>query len=74
MKCKDKILSYQIEQNEPGKVVFRIVKSDDWISSDEDEIRKLLAIRNIDVDFECPKEIPLTAKGKRKNIIQNCKM
>lgn len=73
-KCKDKVLSYQIEQNEPGKVVFRIVKSDDWTTSDEDEIRKLLAIRGIDVGFEYPKEIPLTAKGKRKNIIQNCKM
>ncbi len=74
LKCKNKILSYQIEQNEPGKVVFRIVRSDDWTASDEDEIRKLLAIRNIDVDFEYPKEIPLTKKGKRKNIIQNIKI
>ncbi|MBQ8679073.1 MAG: hypothetical protein IJ530_04850 [Treponema sp.] len=73
LKCKDKILSYQIEQNEPGKVVFRIVKSYDWTAIDEEEIRKLLAIREIDVDFEYPKEIPLTSKGKRKNIIQNIK-
>lgn len=74
LKCKDKILSYQIEQNEPGKIVFRIVKSDDWIASDEDEIRRLLSIRDIDIDFEYPNEIPLTVKGKRKNIIQNIKI
>ena len=71
LNCKDKILSYQIEQNEPGKIVFRIVRSGDWDLSDEDEIRKLLSIRKIDVDFEYPKEISLTAKGKRKNILQN---
>lgn len=73
-KCKDKILSYQIEQNEPGKVIFRIVKTEEWTVSDESEIRNLLSIRDIAVDFEYPNAIPLTAKGKRKNIIQNVKI
>lgn len=69
--CKDKINSYQIVQNEKGRVIFKIVKTADWKDSDEEEIRQLLAVRNIKVDFEYPLEIPLTAKGKRKNIVQN---
>ena len=71
LKCKDRIINYQIEQNEIGKVIFRIVKKDNWSIDDENEIIELLKIRKIDVSFEYVSEIPLTKKGKKKSIIQN---
>lgn len=71
LSCKDKILSYQIEQNEIGKIIFKVIKTDDWNIKDETEIKTLLSKRGIEVTFNYPKSIPLTIKGKQKVLIQN---
>ena len=68
------IRSFQIEQNEIGKVIFRIVPGPDW----KDEHTKILEemIRencgeNLAVDFRILDRIPLTPSGKSKFIISN---
>lgn len=73
VKCLNKLVQYQLEQNEPGKVLMRIVADDSWDVCDEEEICKLLAALKINVDFTYVDKIPLTVRGKERHIIQNVK-
>lgn len=71
LKCSDRIKQYQIQQDMPGSVIFRIVKESEWIDEDEQEIRRLFDIEKIVVNFRYVNDIPLTANGKQVRIIQN---
>ena len=68
------IRSFQVEQNEIGKVIFRIVPGPDW----KDEYTKVLEEKigencgsSLAVDFQIVDRIPLTPSGKSKFIISN---
>lgn len=73
LKSKEKISQFQVEQNEIGKVIFRIVTDGTWTVDDEEEIRKLLAVKKIAVDFAYLDIIPMTGRGKERHIVQNVK-
>ncbi len=68
------IRSFQIEQNEIGGVIFRIVPGPDWKDEHtralEREIRENCG-EKFAVDFRIVEEIPLTPSGKSKFIISN---
>lgn len=70
LKCAKDIISYQIVQHTPGKVIFKVV-STKWNKECENEVIEMFSIKNIDVDFELVDEIPLTKRGKRKLVVRN---
>jgi phenylacetate-CoA ligase len=69
-----KIRQLQFVQNEPGKVIIKIVKGSLYRQEDEKEIRDKLtrcAISGLEVVFEYVDEIPLTARGKHLFVKQS---
>lgn len=73
-KCLPKVRQYQIEQNEQGKCIFRVVKREDWLQEDEEELRAQLRLKKIEAYFEYVDDIPLTVGGKYRFLIQNIKV
>ena len=66
------IEKWQLQQDIPGKVHFRIVKAKNYSEKDEQEIqRKFRGIGDIDTEFKYVSSIPLTKRGKYKFLIQN---
>lgn len=66
------IEKWQIVQNKPGEVIFKIVKSRNFNKEDEDEIKEnFISIGNIVAKFEFVESIQNTKRGKSKLLIQN---
>lgn len=71
-KAFNNIEKWQIIQNEPGKVLFRIKINPNFSQEDELEISdNFMKIARISTKFEFVDNIPLTARGKSKLLIQN---
>lgn len=70
LSCRSKIIQYQIEQNYAGRVIFRIVKKDNWNKDDEAEIHQLLGKLDIIADIVYMDEISVTKRGKERLVIQ----
>lgn len=71
-KAFNNIKKWQIIQNEPGKVIFKIIKDEGYSDLDENEIRQnFYSIAGIETSFEYVDEIPLTQRGKSKFLISN---
>lgn len=67
------IKEWQIVQAVRGKVKVRVVKTDDFNQEDQIEIKeKFLKLAGVDVEFEYMDNIPRTARGKYKFLIQDC--
>lgn len=69
-----KIVQLQFVQDEPGKVIVKIVKAANFKKEDEQEIKnKLLrcAISGLEVTFDYVAQIPLTPRGKHIFIKQS---
>ena len=66
------IVKWQLEQYEKGKVIAHIIKSDDFSSDDEEEIRELFIKKaNVDIQLDYVNSIALTPRGKSKMLIQH---
>lgn len=71
-----KIKEYQLVQNEIGRVLLKIVKSDDFKQSDAKKIKSTMesSVDNrILVDISFVDQIEKTGRGKHKFLIQNIK-
>jgi len=63
---------WQIIQNIPGEITFKIVKHPSFSSEDQAELSdNFYSIAGIKTNFEFVKTIPLTPRGKSKFLIQN---
>jgi phenylacetate-CoA ligase len=69
----DYIQSWQIEQNEIGRIELKIVKSVGYNEIVEQEIKDLFERNNISVKFTYVNKIEKTIRGKQKFLIQNIK-
>ncbi|MCR5187344.1 MAG: hypothetical protein K6C97_00305 [Treponema sp.] len=69
----ENIHSWQLEQNENGKIDVLINKLPAFSKDDENEIAKLFLNMNIDSNIIYTKEFKLSKRGKRKFILQNVK-
>lgn len=66
------IQKWQLQQDIPGKVKVRIVKGEGFLEEDEIEIRaKFKDVCDVATEFEYLNQIPLTARGKFRFLIQN---
>jgi phenylacetate-CoA ligase len=72
-----RIKKMQVHQREKGKIQILIIKGDSFSIADENEIRCQImnCVRHgLELDFQYPEEIPLTASGKHKFMIQELKI
>lgn len=65
------ISQWQIEQNEMGKLVLRIVKADSFTDKVERELISFFSNKLFSVVINYCSEIPKTNRGKQKFLIQN---
>jgi phenylacetate-CoA ligase len=68
------IRSFQVEQNEIGKVIFRIVPDPDWKQEHTKVLKEKIRENcgeGFAADFQIVDRIPLTPSGKSKFIISN---
>ena len=65
------INDWQIEQNEVGKVILRIVKGVGYNELISQELIYLFNEYSIDVSFLFVTSIPITGRGKKKFMIQH---
>lgn len=71
----DNIEKWQIIQNYPGEVTFKIIKGKNFNQTDENEIKEnFIKIGNIRTNFEFTDNISKTKRGKSKLLIQNIKI
>ncbi|WP_339225697.1 hypothetical protein NYE80_27420 [Paenibacillus sp. FSL H7-0357] len=71
-KAFDHIEKWQIVQNTPGVIVFRIIKNERFSQEDQIELHdNFYDIAKIKTYFEFVIELPLTKRGKSKLLIQN---
>jgi len=71
-KAFENIEKWQIVQDIPGEITFKIIKSPDFSKDDEAELRdSFYKIAGIDTNCEYVESIPLTPRGKSKFLIQN---
>lgn len=71
-KAFNHIEKWQIEQESPGEVIFKIIKNEDFSQEDQIELQdNFYNIANIKVYFEFVEDLPLTKRGKSKLLIQN---
>lgn len=71
-KAFQNIDKWQIIQNIPGEIFFRIVKYSNFSKDDQIELSEnFYNIAGIKTNFEFVKTIPLTPRGKSKFLIQN---
>lgn len=66
------VLDWQIQQDEVGMILLRIVKSVEYTEGVESEIMLLFARENIKVRILYLSELPRTQRGKKRFMIQNC--
>lgn len=66
----DYVRSWQIEQNEEGVVIIRILKDNSYNDAVENGIRGVFKDKNITTHIEYVSEIPKTKRGKHKFIVQ----
>ena len=71
LKSFAKINSWQIEQNRPGIITIKIVKDQGFLVEHEKEIIHLFESVGVISVLEFVTSIPLSARGKRKFLIQN---
>lgn len=67
----DYIKAWQIEQDEEGVVIIRIIKDDSYTDAIEKELVEVFKYKNISINIEYVSDIPKTRRGKHKFIIQN---
>ncbi|MGG0259143.1 hypothetical protein ABEY48_27525 [Bacillus mycoides] len=71
-KAFDNIEKWQIVQNTPGEITFKIIKSQNFSDEDEKELQDTFyKVANIQTYFEFVEVLPLTPRGKSKFLIQN---
>ena len=71
-KAFDNIYKWQIVQNEPGEIIFRIIKNLSFSEGDQIELQdNFCKIAKIKTCFEFVETLPLTQRGKSKFLIQN---
>ncbi|MDA1586595.1 hypothetical protein PDK27_22760 [Bacillus cereus group sp. TH230-1LC] len=71
-KAFDNIEKWQIIQNDPGEVIFKIIKTQDFSDKDKKELQDTFnKVANIKTFFEFVEVLPLTPRGKSKFLIQN---
>lgn len=64
------IVNWQIHNPSPGKIIVYIIKSNDWSTTDHDEVSLKLSFDNrFSVDIEFVKVIEKTKAGKNKLVI-----
>lgn len=73
IKAFNYIQSWQIIQNEKGKVILLIIKSKGFTIHIEKQIYDLFKYKDIDITIKYVDAIPKTKRGKRKFLIQNIK-
>ena len=72
-KAHSKIKEMQLVQEEVGRVLVRIVKTNEYSVKDEQEIRQKMqknVDNQLDITFDYVDEIPRTARGKYRFLIQ----
>lgn len=71
-KAFDNIEKWQIVQDIPGDIVFKVIKGSKFTAQDQKEIQdNFYNIAKIRSKFIFVEEIPLTPRGKSKFLIQN---
>lgn len=71
-KAFNNITKWQIVQNTPGVITFRIIETAKISEEDMKELKdSFLNVAKIETQFEFVSEIPLTPRGKSKFLIQN---
>ncbi|KUP22641.1 phenylacetate--CoA ligase family protein [Paenibacillus sp. DMB5] len=71
-KAFDHIKKWQIIQDEPGNIIFKIIKDDNFSTEDQLELQdNFYKIAQIETSFEFVNNLPLTPRGKSKLLIQN---
>lgn len=73
IKAFNEINEWQIEQEEIGKAILRIVKDTNYQDSTSQEIRSLFINQKIDLNIIFTDQIPQSNNGKKKFIIQHIK-
>jgi phenylacetate-CoA ligase len=72
LKAFKNIKKWQLVQNEIGKVIINIIKSEDYMHEDENDILiKFTAVAKFDLEFNYVDDIQLTKRGKHLFLIQN---
>lgn len=75
LKAFDAISKWQIHQSKPGQIILKIIKSNKYSLSDEEEIRDVLKkTSGIVTLFNYVDEIEKTKSGKSLFLIQDCKI
>lgn len=70
----DHVRQFQFEQTDPGQLVMRIVRKEAYTESDSDRILRELKVKagqGLQVRLEFVPEIPPTARGKHRFLIQH---
>jgi phenylacetate-CoA ligase len=73
LKAFNSIRNWQIEQNEKGRLLIRIVKGDDFNKERENDLITFFAQNNFNIEINYVEGIPRTQRGKQLFLIQNCK-
>ena len=69
----DYIKAWQIEQNEEGFIIVRIIKDDTYNKAIEKDLINVFKYKNITINIVYVDDIAKTKRGKHKFIIQNYK-
>lgn len=69
----DYIKAWQIEQNEDGVVIAKIIKDEAYSHSVEKSLLEVFKYKDITLNIKYVSDIPKTKRGKHKFIIQNYK-
>lgn len=69
------VRQYQFHQKQPGVIILRMIKADGFTQGDEQRILKVVHDRlgSMTVTLEYVEQIPTTARGKWKYLIQDLK-
>ncbi len=73
LKAFNSIRNWQIEQNEKGRLLIRIVKGEDFNKEKEHDLHNFFTRNDFDIEINYVEEIPRTQRGKQLFLIQNCK-
>lgn len=74
-KAFDNIIKWQIIQDTPGEITFKIIKSESFSKKDEKEIfDNFHSIAKVKSKFEYVESLQLTNSGKSKFLVQNLKL
>lgn len=71
-KALNNIVKWQIIQDIPGEITFKIIRGVDYNAENEEELqRNFYEIAKIKTSFEYVDFLPLTSRGKSKLLVQN---